>query len=98
MKMDMSAKDMESTMTQEGDYSEHDLDCMLEKFIEAKKIESDPKLFALLKDYATSKNKMVDELFNVNRTPKAKPKSISDLKKIKDKLDMAEDSSEGEED
>ena len=99
MKMDMSAKPGadEATVSQDGDYSCEELDCMLEKYVDAKKIEADPKLFSLLKDYAMSKNKMVSELFDVNRTPSAKPKSIADLKKIKAKMDQASmDKSEGE--
>jgi hypothetical protein len=81
MKMDMSAKptgeDMEPT--NEGNYSQEQLEEMLESFVEAKKIESDPKLFAMVKDYAMSKNKMVEELFSVPSKTSA-PKSLKDLK------------------
>lgn len=65
MKMDMSAKPMDDDMeeTNEGTYSQEQLDCMLKNYIEAKKIEADPTLFAMVKDYALSKNKMVEEMF-----------------------------------
>lgn len=68
MKMDMSAKPMseepgEMEETNDGTYSQEQLDCMLKHFIEAKKIEADPALFAMVKDYAMSKNKMVEDMF-----------------------------------
>lgn len=81
MKMDMTAKpegdDMEKT--NEGEYSQEQLEEMLEAFLQAKKIEADQKLFNTLKDYAMSKGKMVEELFN---TPSktAPVKSLKDLK------------------
>lgn len=81
MKLDMSAKPEGSEdQTAPGDYSDEALEEMLECFVEAKKMESDPVLLAKLKDYAMSKNKMVESLFGVSET-KA-PKSLSDLKKM----------------
>lgn len=90
MKMDMSGKSTKSEAeeTGQGEYSQEQLEEMLEAFVQAKKIESDPVLFGLVKDYAKSKNKMVDELFDENNTSaKLKPKSIADLKKRRAKMD-----------
>lgn len=97
MKMDMSAKptgeDMEPT--NDGNYSQEQLEEMLESFLEAKKIESDSKLMAMLKDYAMSKNKMVEELFN-QPSKTAPVKSLKDLKKKYADVVETEDSSESE--
>lgn len=95
----MSAKPMGEDMptSNEGTYDQEHLDCMLKTYLEAKKIEADPKLFSMVKDYALSKNKMVEELFN--QAPKTSVKSLKDLKnKYKDLMmtDTEEDTSEGE--
>lgn len=86
MKMDMSAKPTGEDMAQtnDGNYSQEQLEEMLENYIEAKKIEADPKLFAMVKDYALSRNKMVEELLN-QPSKSTPPKSLKDLKqKYKD--------------
>jgi hypothetical protein len=91
MKMDMSAKPTGEGMPQsnEGTYDQEHLECMLEHYLEAKKIEADPKLFAMVKDYAMSKNKMVDELFKTPPKTSA-PKSLQDLKKKQQELAISE--------
>lgn len=63
MKMDMTAgiKPKDSD-TYDGEVSQDDMDCMLNHLIAAKKIESDPVLFQKVKDYAASKNKMIDAM------------------------------------
>jgi hypothetical protein len=96
MKMDMSAKPMGEGMpeTNEGTYDQEHLDCMLKNYIEAKKIEADPKLFAMVKDYAMSKNKMVEDLFNA--PTKAPPKSLKDLKTKYAEVVDSENESESE--
>jgi hypothetical protein len=101
MKMDMSAKPEGEDMpeTNEGNYDQEQLECMLKYYIQAKKIEADPKIFAMVKDYAMSKNKMVEELFKAGEN-KSEVKSLKDLKKkYNDKMMAEVDSeSEGEED
>jgi hypothetical protein len=101
MKMDMSAKPEGEDMpqTNEGNYDQEQLECMLKYYIQAKKIEADPKVFAMVKDYAMSKNKMVEELFKAGEN-KSEVKSLKDLKKkYNDKMMAEVDSeSEGEED
>jgi hypothetical protein len=98
MKMDMSAKpegeDMEKS--NDGVYDQEHMECMLEHYIEAKKIDADPKLFAMVKDYAMSKNKMIDDLFKQeNKT--TPPKSLKDLKaKYNDKMMAEMESGDGE--
>ena len=89
MKMDMSAKKTspEVEPTHEGEYSQEQLEEMLEVYTRAKKMESDPILMGLLKDYAKSKNRMIDEMFGENVGKQEKPKSIKDLKKRKAQLD-----------
>lgn len=90
MKMDTSAKktSAEITPTEDGVYSQEQLDDMLEDFIRVKNIEADPTLLGLLRDYAKSKNKMVDGMFSEETSEKTeKPKSVADLKKIKSKMD-----------
>lgn len=70
----------------EGNYTEEQLSAMLEAFLLAKEIESDPQKLAMLKDYAKSKQKHVEKLFDVNNVPPVK--SMDDLKKrYKDKVD-----------
>jgi hypothetical protein len=80
MKMDMSAKPTGDDMPEsnEGTYDQEHLACMLEQYVAAKKIEADPALFATLKDYAMSKNKMVEELFKDG--PNKPVKSLKDIK------------------
>ena len=97
MKMDMSAKPMGEDMPQsnEGTYDQAHMECMLKHYVEAKKIEADPKLFAMVKDYAMSKNKMVEELFNTPPKTTA-PKSLEDLKKKYQEVSMAEADGEDE--
>lgn len=101
MKMDMSAKPEGEDMpqTNEGNYDQEQLECMLKHYIQAKKIEADPKVFAMVKDYAMSKNKMVEELFKAGEN-KSEVKSLKDLKKKYNDKMMAEVDSEyeGEED
>ena len=94
MKMDMSAKPTgeEVPTSNEGVYDQEHLEEMLEGYLEAKKIEADPKLLAMLKDYALSKNKMVEELFNSQVKNKAPVKSIKDLKAKYNKVVSEEDS------
>lgn len=96
----MSAKPSGDDMPEsnEGTYDQEHLECMLNKYIEAKKIEADPKLLAMVKDYALSKNKMVEELFN--QPSKNKPvKSLKDLKsKYNSLVSPNEDDGEEEED
>lgn len=62
-----------------GEYTQDQLDEMLEHFIASKQIEADPKKLALLRDYAMSKNKAISDLFDVNNRPPVK--SLKDLKK-----------------
>lgn len=96
MKMDMSAKPTGEDMPEsnEGSYDQEHMECMLKYYLEAKKIEADPKLFAMVKDYAMSKNKMVEELFKQeNKTP---VKSLKDLKTKYNEKVMAEMESEDE--
>lgn len=97
MKMDMSAKPEGEEMpkTDEGIYDQEQMEEMLESYLEAKKIEADPKLFAMVKDYAMSKNKMVEELFKQENKATA-PKSLKDLKKKYNDKMMEEMESEGE--
>lgn len=85
MKMDMSAKpeveiEEEMPSTDEGTYSQEQLDVMLRYYVQAKKIESDPKILAMVKNYAMSKNKMIEDLFKPSEN-KAQVSSIKDLKK-----------------
>jgi hypothetical protein len=85
VKLDMSAKsETEESKTVPGDYSDECLEEMLEAYVTAKKIESDPVLLAKLKDYAMSRNKMVEEMFDSSPTSesKEKPKSLADIKKM----------------
>jgi len=88
MKMDMSAKpESESEIPPaEGQYSQEQLAEMLESFVAAKKIEADPVLYGLIKDYAMSKHKMVEGFFDTGEGStlgeKEKPKSLADLKKL----------------
>ena len=94
MKMDMSAKpemEMEEEMpsTDEGTYSQEQLDCMLKYYIQAKKIEADPKILAMVKNYAMSKNKMIEDLFSQGEN-KSQVSSLKDLKKKYDEKVMAE--------
>jgi len=97
MKMDMSAKPSGEDMPKSNDgvYDQEHLEEMLESYLEAKKIEADPKLFAMIKDYAMSRNKMVEELFNTPSKAEA-PKSLKDLKKKYDEKVMSEMDGESE--
>jgi hypothetical protein len=101
MKMDMSAKPSGEDMPKSNDgvYDQEHLEEMLESYLQAKKIEADPKVFAMVKDYAMSRNKMVEELFNAPAKTEA-PKSLKDLKKkynekVMEDMD-SEEESEGE--
>ncbi len=73
----------------EGTYDQEHMEEMLESYLEAKKIEADPKLFAMVKDYAMSRNKMIEELFKQENKAEA-PKSLKDLKKKYNDKMMAE--------
>lgn len=77
--------------TNEGSYSQEELDDMLEDFVRAKQIESDPKKLAMLKSYALSRSQAIADLFDVNKLPA--PKSLKDLKKAYD-AKVASDSEE----
>lgn len=92
MKLDMSGKPggEDSTGSAAGTYEQGDLECMLEHYLEAKKIEADPALLATVKDYALSKNKMISELFD-QPAKNAPPKSIADLKAKYNKIVTADD-------
>lgn len=94
----MSAKPMGEDMpkTDEGNYDQEHMECMLKYYVEAKKIEADPKLFAMVKDYAMSKNKMVEELFKAGEN-KNQVKSLKDIKKKYNDKMMAEMESEDSE-
>ena len=101
MKISTEAKPNDAqSVTNEGNYSQEELDGMLEDFVKAKQIESDPKLFATLKSYAISRNKAIADLFSVNNAPA--PKTLKDLKKTydakvaADQTDKADLSGEGE--
>lgn len=101
MKMDMSAKPSGEDMPKSNDgvYDQEHLEEMLESYLQAKKIEADPKVFAMVKDYAMSRNKMVEELFNAPAKTES-PKSLKDLKKkynekVMEDMD-SEEESEGE--
>lgn len=98
MKMDMSAKPTGEDMpkSNEGVYDQEHLEEMLESYLEAKKIEADPKIFAMVKDYAMSKNKMVEELFKAGEN-KSEVKSLKDIKKKYNDKMMAEMESEDSE-
>jgi hypothetical protein len=91
MKMDMSAKPEGEDLpkSNEGTYDQEHMEEMLESYLEAKKIEADPKLFAMVKDYAMSRNKMIEELFKQENKAEA-PKSLKDLKKKYNDKMMAE--------
>lgn len=102
MKIDSTAKpemvDYELPKSNEGTYDQDELECMLRYFVEGKKIESDSKLLAMVKNYALSKNKMIEELF---KQPENKPpvNSLKDLKKkYDDKMnaEMESEKSDGE--
>ena len=73
-----------------------ELDCMLKHYMMAKEIESDPMKLQKLKEYAMSKNKMVEQIFK--SAPTEKPKSFADLKKKKQELDKMEMEDEESED
>ncbi len=89
MKLDMEVKP-EDSETYQGEYSNDDLECQLQHFIAAKKIESDPTMMAKLKEYALAKNKMIAGFFDDNRPAKKAPESFADLKKIKKEKDEEE--------
>lgn len=89
MKVADDAK-MEETGTEDGTYSPEDMDCMLDHFIKAKQIEADPQKLAMLKNYAMSKQKVITDLFDVNKL--APPKSLKDLKKIYNQKVQEDDS------
>jgi hypothetical protein len=97
MKMDMEMKPKgESEDSNEGTYSVEQLDCMLEHYIIAKKIEADKQVFAMLKDYALSKSKEIGEVFKAPGATPTKVKSVKDLKDIYNSKVMADDSTDEE--
>jgi len=65
MKIESDMKSSEDTGTESGpgEYTQEDLGEMLETVMKAKEIQSDEKVVRLLKNYAISKAKMVDQLF-----------------------------------
>lgn len=89
MKLSDDGKVMESDDMKEGEYDEHELQCMLENFVKMKEVEKDPAKLAMLKDYAQSKAKDMVSVFDEIGAPK-EYKSLADLKKKKDEID-AED-------
>ena len=89
MKISDEAKPEGMDATNEGNYSQEQLEEMLEGFVKAKQIEADPVKLAMLKDYALSKNKAVSDLFDNNKI--APPKSLKDLKKAYDSKVMEEE-------
>jgi hypothetical protein len=98
MKLDMSGKPHgeDATGSAAGTYEQGDLECMLEHYLEAKKIEADPALLATVKDYALSKNRMISELFD-QPAKNAPPKSLSDLKAKYNSIVTADDEDDEEE-
>lgn len=75
--------------TNEGNYDEAQLEEMLEHYVEAKKIDADPKLKAVLRNFAMSKNKQVEEIFGPNASDS--PKSLKDLKATYNEKVMEDD-------
>jgi hypothetical protein len=65
MKIESDIKSTKETgsETGTGDYTLEDLDEMLKTVIKAKEIQSDEKTVRLLKDYASSKARHIDQLF-----------------------------------
>lgn len=70
----------EGSVSNEGEYTQEDLEEMLENFVKAKQIEADPAKLAMLKEFAQSKSKAITELFDVNKVEPVK--SLKDIKKI----------------
>lgn len=60
---DIKSTDKTESTTVNGEYSNEDLDEMLKTVIKAKEIQSDEKTVRLLKDYASSKARHIDQLF-----------------------------------
>lgn len=89
MKLNDEAKPEEGPETSPGEYTDDQLEDMLEAFVTAKEIEADPQKLAMLKDYAKSREKKIASLFDVNNLPP--PKSLKDLKKTYDKKVREED-------
>lgn len=104
MKMDMMSgiKPKESD-SYDGAVTQEDLDCMLDHLIAAEKVKSDPALYARVKDYAASKNKMIDSMLenesvdyeekeekSEEAPKKKKPESFAELKKIQKEKQMEE--------
>lgn len=89
MKIADEAKPEGPVQSNEGSYTQEELDEMLDNFIAAKQIEADPKKLAMLKDYAISRQKVINDLFDVNKL--APPKSLKDLKKAYNDKVMADD-------
>lgn len=65
MKVESDTKSSEDTKSESGpgEYTQEDLGEMLSTVIKAKEIQSDEKVVKLLKDYAVSKAKHIDQLF-----------------------------------
>lgn len=89
MKINDEGKPEGSESVAAGEYTQEQLDEMLENFISAKQIEADPKKLAMLKDYATSKSKAIADLFSENNRPPVK--SLKDLKKAYNEKVMSEE-------
>lgn len=89
MKINDEAKPDGSENVGPGEYTQEQLEEMLEHFIASKQIEADPKKLALLKDYAMSKAKAVSDLFSENNRPPVK--SLKDLKKAYNDKVMSEE-------
>jgi hypothetical protein len=81
----------ESSPSNAGEYTQEDLEEMLEMFVKVKQIESDPKKLKMLRDFATSREQTITDLFDVNNVPPVK--SLKDLKKIyNDKVEKEQES------
>ena len=93
MKIESDTKSSSETESEtlEGEYSQEDLSKMLDTVIKAKEIQSDDKVVKLLKDYAASRARHVDQLF-VN--PPSDPMVGLDKLKVKaqTKANLAADS------
>jgi hypothetical protein len=65
MKIESDTKSSSETESESlpGEYTQEDLHEMLETVMKAKEIQSDEKVVKLLKDYAVSKARLVDQLF-----------------------------------
>ena len=97
MKIESDTKSSEETKSESlpGEYTQDDLHEMLETVMKAKEIQSDEKVVKLLKDYAVSKARLVDQLF-INPQKDAMV-GLDKLKvKAQTKANLMADSEEGD--